>query len=282
METTMNTLEEFFRTGRLGPITLGIGPQEVMNVLGDPDDVSRKSNPLQLRYGCVLLLFWKSSSHTALQLTEILISYQQEFRPFPDALALADWDIKRAPSKQDLESYLVKIHLEPAMIIDGLHSKRLLFPSGVTVLLDDRQLLEIRLGLKQTKSSQLAHQNDKREPSTDDLRGMLEEARLACRMGAKRAGFLIAWAALESVLRQIASKVGGTGKIGVAPSMLIRELVAQRIIDRNDYRDLEELRQVRTLIAHGVNNTSERDIELPTILEKVEKYLNQLRQLSAQ
>jgi hypothetical protein len=42
----MATLEDFLRTGRLGPVSLGMGPVDVMTALGDPDDTSEKINPI--------------------------------------------------------------------------------------------------------------------------------------------------------------------------------------------------------------------------------------------
>ncbi len=57
----MATLKEFFQTGQLGPIGLGLTPFEVQERLGDPDDESKKKNPLILRYGNVELCFWRTS-----------------------------------------------------------------------------------------------------------------------------------------------------------------------------------------------------------------------------
>ena len=45
----MITLEAFLKTGQLGPIMLGMAPFDVESILGEPDQESKKKNPLPRR-----------------------------------------------------------------------------------------------------------------------------------------------------------------------------------------------------------------------------------------
>jgi hypothetical protein len=62
------------------------------------------------------------------------------------------------------------------------------------------------------------------------------------------AALLIAWAGLEASLRRAALQAGRQGKIGVQPSILIRELFAAGQLTPAEQRSLEEMRQLRTAV----------------------------------
>jgi hypothetical protein len=81
---------------------------------------------------------------------------------------------------------------------------------------------------------------------------MFEEANRAVNSGAQRAALLLAWAGLEAALRRAALNAGRQGKIGVQPSILIRELFAAGRLTPSEHQTLEELRQIRTALAHGL------------------------------
>jgi hypothetical protein len=93
---------------------------------------------------------------------------------------------------------------------------------------------------------------DEREPTLDQIREMFNEAERVSRIGMHRAALLIAWAGLEAALRRAALKAGVPGKIGLQPSILLRELFAAGQLTPDEHRILEELRQIRTAIAHGL------------------------------
>lgn len=247
----MATLEEFLRTGHLGPVVLGMTPTDVMTTVGDPQGTSRKSNPLQLKYGSAQLSFWKAPKDKSLHLREIAITYQPDFEPLPATLTFLDWNPPQPPTEQLFKSFIYYIGYLPVHSVDGPNGTEISFLSGVTALCADKMLHSIRLHQRQNKESTAMPLSDEREPTTKQILDMLQEAELALRSGAQRAALLLAWAGLEAALRRTALSAGKQGKIGVQPAILIRELFASQQLTPAEHRSLEELRQVRTALAHG-------------------------------
>ena len=252
METVMATLEEFLRTGHLGPVVLGMTTSDVTLALGDPQTISAKSNPLQLIYGSLKLSLWKSPSDEIHHLREIAIVYDERPSPLPKTVAFTDWRPRGRPTGRQFRLFLKSIHDLPAYTLEGPDAKQLIFPSGVRALFSGETLQSIRLFQRSTKDSSPTFLSDEREPTTKQIVDMLNEAEKAQRSGAYRAAFLMAWAGLEATLRQAALRAGRKGKIGIQPSILIRELFAAGRLTPTDHRSLEELRQLRTTSAHGL------------------------------
>src|SRR5207247_396533 len=96
---------------------------------------------------------------------------------------------------------------------------------------------------------------DEREPKVEQIAEMLHEAKMASRTGLYRSALTVAWAALEAVLRRLALRAGRHGRIGVQPSALLRELYSAHIITPEQFRLLEETRQLRTEVVHGLAPT---------------------------
>jgi hypothetical protein len=248
----MPSLEEFLRTGHLGSIILGMGQNDVMTALGEPDDISAKSNPLILRYGCVQLVFWKSRGQQGHQLREIVIGFQPESQSVSGPLAFTDWKPGQPATEQDLTAFTQSIGYVPTHTVAGPSGRQLHFPSGVTVLFSEGLLHSIRLAQRETKEPTSAPLSDEREPGTSQIREMLQEAERALQAGAVRAALLIAWAGLEAVLRRAARRAGRQGKIGVQPAILLRELMSAGVLPASYHATLEELRQARLIAAHGL------------------------------
>ena len=248
----MPTLEEFLRTGHLGPVVLGMTPMAVMTAVGDPDDTSLKSNPLQFKYGCAQLTFWKSSKDRQHELREIALIYQLRFHPLPPSLKFTDWNPVRPPTEKRFRKFIDEIHYPPATSVKGPNETQIVFLSGVTALFTNGKLDSIRLFQRQTKESTSSVLTGEREPTRMQILDMFEEAKRALEIGAERAALLVAWAGLEATLRRTAIRAGKLGKVGVQPAILIRELFAAGELTAEDHRALEELRQLRTRLAHGL------------------------------
>jgi hypothetical protein len=248
----MATLKQFMRTGHLGPVILGMSANDVVIALGEPEGTSRKSSPLVLKYGCVQLSFWRGSNQGVPQLREIVIAYQPVFEPAPESLAFTDWALASPPTEQEFKLYVQQIDYPPTHLVEGPSGKQLLFPSGVAALFTDGMLHSIRLVQREHRSVPPGVLADEREPSVDQIREMLSEAEQVSEIGAYRAALLIAWAGLEAALRRTALRTGVPGKIGMQPSLLLRELFAAGALTPEEHGMLEELRQIRTASAHGL------------------------------
>jgi hypothetical protein len=248
----MATLEEFLRTGHLGPLIIGISPTEVMTTLGEPDDLSRKANPLLLIYGCVHMTFWRNTKAAKHELREIMLDFQNFSQPLPPLLEFNDWKLSDPPTERRFRDFMHAIGYLPIHHSEGATWRELVFPSGVTARFKDEMLVSIRLTERENKSSVPAMLTDEREPTEEQIADMFREADFASQAGAKRAALLIAWAGLEATLRRLAYHAGRKGKIGTQPVILLRELFAEGQLTPADHRILERSRQLRMSAAHGL------------------------------
>jgi hypothetical protein len=137
-------------------------------------------------------------------------------------------------------------------MVEGGSGRQLIFLSGVVALFSSGMLDTIRISQKEKKDTAPAPLSDMREPSRAQILQMISEAERVLQAGAPRAALMIAWAGMEATLRRAALRAGRGGQVGVQPSVLIRELLSGGVLNPNEARILEELRQVRTAAAHGL------------------------------
>lgn len=248
----MATLEDFLKTGHLGPVVLGMSPVDAMTALGDPDDTSRKSNPLLIRYGCVQLSFWRAPQQKVHQLREIAVTFQPNFEMFPESLDFTDWNPTEAPTEEEFRSFIEQIDYPPSHVIEGASEKAFSFLSGVSALVAEGRLHSLRLQQKESKPPTDAAMDDRREPSLEQIHSMLLEAEHALGAGTLRGALLIGWAGMEAILRRLATKEGRQGKVGVPPHILLRELISSGRLHPLEHGWLEATRQMRTATVHGL------------------------------
>ena len=273
----MATLEEFMRTGQLGAVILGASPTDVMTALGDPDDISKKTNPLILKYGCVQLTFWKAPKERTPQLREIVLAFQP-FEPPPEFIEITDWNPHEPPSERDFRSFIERLDYPAAHVVEGVSEKAFLFPSGVSALVSEGKLHSVRRQDKEDKATPPAPVTEEREATLDQIHGMLIEAEYVAGAGAVRSALLIAWAALEATLRRFALREGRQGKVGVQPLILLREMFASGQLNAENHRMLEMLRQQRMAAAHGLAATDLDSKSVDKLLEITFGMLERLEQ----
>jgi hypothetical protein len=248
----MATLEKLLKTGQLGPIVLGISPFEAVSALGEPQDQSKKKNPLELKYGSLQLTFWKHAGSERSQLMDFGLYYQPTWDPVPDPVAFTDVTYDANTTEREFRSFLHSIHYLPAHSINGKSEQRLMLPSGVVVSFSEGKLHSLKAAQQRTKEKTSAPLSDEQEPSRSQIDEMLQEAISVAGTGAVRAGFVMAWSGLEAALRQVALRRGLQGRIGVQPTILMRELFSAHVLNQDDMSILEEARQARTGIVHGL------------------------------
>lgn len=78
----------------------------------------------------------------------------------------------------------------------------------------------------------------------------LDEAERSLAHGDRDAALLFAWIAVEAALREMA-EANQLQLSTLSPQTVIRELVAAGIVDRETYRELNELLQFRNRVVHG-------------------------------
>ncbi len=84
---------------------------------------------------------------------------------------------------------------------------------------------------------------------------LMQEAESLLNAGALRAAFIIAWSAVEAVMREIALRE----KIDmekVTPSFILKSLYSGGIVSRQDFGKLSEYMNLRSEVVHGFEPTS--------------------------
>jgi hypothetical protein len=178
--------------------------------------------------------------------------YQPRWEPVPEPVAFTDVRYDESTTECEFRSFLHKLHYLPVHLIDENSGHHLMLPSGVVVTFSDEKLHSLKVTQQRTKEKTSAPLSDEREPSKSQIDEMLQEAVSLAAAGAVRAGFVMAWSGLEAVLRQVAMRRGLQARIGVQPTIIMRELYSARILNPEEMAVLEEARQVRTGIVHGL------------------------------
>ena len=263
----MAQLKKFLESAKLGSLMLGQTPNEVIGWLGDAEQISRKSNPLQLKYGALQLVFWRPEKQRSQQLVDILILFQPNFESMPPSLKLDDFPRSaEGYTEQAFRRYIHLTDLTPANLEEGASSRRLSFLSGVDVFFTNGLLHSIRLTHKSDKEPPAQQSFGKQEPTVPQIEEMLVEAEEVMKVGAFRAALLIGWAAIEAAMRRVASSAG-LQATRVQPSILIRELLASDKIRPEERDVLEKMRQLRTVAAHGLAPVN---IDAETVLKVIQ------------
>jgi hypothetical protein len=260
----MGILSDFIRTGSIGPVVLGISPFEATSLLGEPDEESQKKNPLTIKYGPLQLVFWKHSTEGKSLLREIDLAFDEDLKGLPSIIALNDFTPNGQTSERHFRDFMHEQGCMPVHMVESDGRRQLIFLSGVVVTFSNGMLERIRINQKEKKETAPAPLSDEREPTREQIIEMLRESDQALGVGAKRAALMIAWAGFEATLRRIAIQAGRKGEIGVQPVVLIRELVSAGIIQPEHARELEKVRQIRTVSAHGL---TPEDIKPETVLQ---------------
>lgn len=248
------TLEQFVKFGELGPLVLGMRPDEVHVVLGEPTERSRKTNPLVLKYGPLELTFW-SVKPRAPHLVRISLEVDKNPHALPQQVRPDDWAVTPARSVDDFLTFLNRVGATPLDVLRGVDESVVLMPSGTKVSFVHDHLSRIGISRQDTDELRLPPLADQREPTLDQIHEMLAEARKCANVGVPTAAFVLAWAALEATLRRAALNAGLKGKIGTQPSALIRELYASHRLSRNEYEMVERALQQRNAVVHGLRDS---------------------------
>ncbi|MCA8300853.1 hypothetical protein R0290_21125 [Burkholderia semiarida] len=244
----MATISEFLRTGQLGPVTLGLESNVIMKECGDPDAISRKSNPLIFRYGPIHFTFSRGSTTRQFRLVDIAVLVDERVQELKGKLRFEDFSIWPSPTRQAFSDFLDRIEYPPILERD----EDLQFPSGVTAEFTQQRLSALRFARKEQRVRPSTRVSIDREPSLEQIEDMMSEAKRAHRANAPRAALLIAWAATEALLRRMALRQL-EGHIDPQPNMLVRRLADAGVIGKRELFLLERIRQMRLASAHGLS-----------------------------
>jgi hypothetical protein len=136
----MVTLEQFLRTGDLGPVRFGITAEAVTAALGPPPDESVRKKPLILKYGGLQLTLAAPGPGEARRVTHVGLYFRPPAEPLPDPVRPTDWLPTTATTESEFRGYLAQVGLP----VGDAGEDRIVLPSGAQVSFADGRLHSIQ------------------------------------------------------------------------------------------------------------------------------------------
>jgi hypothetical protein len=153
----MPTIREFLTHGRLGDLQLGLRPEQVARILGDPDDRSVRPRPITLlRFGAAELAFKNIPGTSDSRLVSISLSFDRADRDIPMVLRPTDWLPTGETTEQEFQRFLETSGIPPHSRIAG-DQECLILLSGASAAFRDGKLHSIHLrgGEKKNERKQM-------------------------------------------------------------------------------------------------------------------------------
>ena len=122
---------------------------------------------------------------------------------------------------------------------------------------------------------------DAREPSEEDIRRQLDEVDRMFDAGFATQSVAAAWAALESAMRRKLRAEGEEADWGTSPRTMLNELFSAGVLNNSDFRELEGLFQLRSVVVHGFTAPVIENSALQFLVETARRLLDE-SQLAAQ
>lgn len=152
----MSALEHFLKYGELGPLRIGMGADELMEVLGPPDGRSTGKNPRLLKYGGLQLVVTSSKERRADRVTSIGLYFQPNEEELPEAIRPMDWQPSGSTSEREFREYLDRIGYPPHSSVSGESNRYLVLPSGARITFTESRLHAIQFLLKESGQCQVS------------------------------------------------------------------------------------------------------------------------------
>jgi hypothetical protein len=143
----MGTLKQFLQTGDLGPIHPGMSEEEVIDLLGPPQDRSVSKHPQILKYGGLQLTFLRRPEAADRVLAHIGLYYGPSTEPFPEATRPADFAGTSETTISQVREFLAQVGLEEYAADEGEDTNYLILPSGARITFDGEKLQSVHFAI---------------------------------------------------------------------------------------------------------------------------------------
>jgi hypothetical protein len=148
----MLSMRDFLQRGHLGQVQLGLRPEQVIAILGDPDARTAKRRPLQLlRYGAVEFGFIPVPGTTDSRMVSVAVYFSDPDRRIPQLLRPDDWLPTSTPSQQDFREFLERTGIDAHFSAQG-EQEYLTLDSGARVVFSEGRLHSIHFQRKDRNS----------------------------------------------------------------------------------------------------------------------------------
>src|SRR2546421_210173 len=130
----MPSMRQFLQTGRLGEIQLGLRPEQVIGILGAPEDQTAKRRPLRLlRYGAVEFGFLLIPQTTDSRLVSTAIYFNDLDRVIPPSLRPTDWLPTNSTNELEFHQFLNEAGIEVHSSVHG-QQEYIILVSGASIV----------------------------------------------------------------------------------------------------------------------------------------------------
>jgi hypothetical protein len=139
----MPTIREFLTSGQLGEVRLGLRPEQVTRILGEPDDHSVRRRPISLlRFGAVEFAFKHIPDTADSRLVSIAVHFDRADRNIPALVRPTDWLPTSETTEQEFRGFLEASCIQLHSIIAG-DDECLILLSGASAAFRDKKLQSI-------------------------------------------------------------------------------------------------------------------------------------------
>ncbi len=139
----MVRLEQFLKTGELGPIHPGMRETGVKTLLGPPQDESISRHPQILKYGGLQLTFLNGREAEERGLVHIGLYYAPRAEPIPEPARPEDFTGSSETTIADVRDFFARVGLKESAFVSGEDANYLIMPSSARITFDGQKLHSI-------------------------------------------------------------------------------------------------------------------------------------------
>jgi hypothetical protein len=147
----MATLEQFLRTGDLGPLHVRMSEAEIITLLGSPLDESVSRNPHILKYDGLQLAFLKGPGAADHKLTNIGLYFGPHAKTLPEPTRPTDFKCSDETTMAEVRAFLAQANFRDFLIDDDEETSYVVMASGARITFEDQKLKSINFAAPTAK-----------------------------------------------------------------------------------------------------------------------------------
>ncbi len=144
----MATLEQFLRTGELGPLHPGMSQADVASSLGTPQDESLSARAPILRYGGLQLAFHRDRGAADARLQHLGLYYRPPEESIPELARPSDFRGTSSTTLAEVREYLDRVGMKEYAVEEQDATTYLIFSSGARITFDDQVLWSVNFSAR--------------------------------------------------------------------------------------------------------------------------------------
>jgi hypothetical protein len=152
----MATIEQFLRTGELGPIRFGMTEDEIASKLGSPSFWNNSPDWLIKSFGALHLTFGRFGIDSKHRLAQIDLYFEPFRGGIPEQIRLTGWLPTDAVTEDEFTEYVKSIGLPVKTRFPGESGVNLFLPSGARATFSEGRLHSLHFPAPRTPFKQIS------------------------------------------------------------------------------------------------------------------------------